>query len=96
MTYTLYPAILGVLGLISAWLVYLKVKNSPEGEGKVKEISDEIHKGAMVFMAREYRPLTIFAIICIALGLYFSYYRDQMTNKGYPKIIEREEFHNNK
>ena len=71
MTYTLYPAILGVLGLVSAWLVYLKVKNSPEGEGKVKEISDEIHKGAMVFMAREYRPLAIFAIICI-IALFFS------------------------
>ena len=40
--YTLFPAILGILGLGSAWLVYLYVKNSPEGDGKVKEIADEI------------------------------------------------------
>ena len=67
--YTLIPAILGVLGLGSAWLVYLYVKSSPEGDGKPKEIADEIHAGAMVFMAREYKPLSIFAVIC-AVALY--------------------------
>ncbi len=67
--YTIIPAILGILGLGSAWLVYLYVRNSPEGDGKVKEIADEIHSGAMVFMAREYRPLSIFGLIC-AIALY--------------------------
>ena len=42
------PIILGILGLLSAFFVYLKVKSSPEGTGKVKEIGDEIHLGAMV------------------------------------------------
>ena len=32
-------------------------------------ISDEIHFGAMVFMAREYRPLSLFALMC-AIALY--------------------------
>ncbi len=71
MSYTLYPTILGILGLIAAWLVYLKVKSSPEGDGKVKEIADEIHSGAMIFMAREYKPLAIFAVLCI-LALFFT------------------------
>ena len=41
------------------------------GEGKVKEIGDEIHLGAMVFMSAEYSRLAIFCIICI-LALWFS------------------------
>ena len=67
----LLPIVLGVLGLLSAWAVYIKVKSSPEGSGKVKEIGDEIHLGAMVFMASEYKRLAVFCLVCI-LGLYFS------------------------
>ena len=65
------PIILGILGLLSAYFVYLKVKASPEGTGKVKEIGDEIHLGAMVFMASEYKRLAIFCAFCI-VALYFS------------------------
>ena len=65
------PIILGILGLLSAYFVYLKVRSSPEGSGKVKEIGDEIHLGAMVFMASEYKRLAIFCLICL-VALYFS------------------------
>ena len=44
--YNVIPALLGILGLGSAWLVYLYVQNSPEGDGKVKEIL--IHKDEQV------------------------------------------------
>merc|ERR1712127_806943 len=62
---------LGLLGLLSAYAVYLKVKSSPEGDGRVKEIGDEIHLGAMVFMSAEYKRLAVFCLICI-VALYFS------------------------
>ena len=65
------PIFLGILGLLSAYFVYLKVKASPEGAGRVKEIGDEIHLGAMVFMASEYKRLALFCIVCI-VALYFS------------------------
>ena len=65
------PIILGLLGLLSAYFVYVKVKSSPEGSGKVKEIGDEIHLGAMVFMASEYKRLALFCIVCI-VALFFS------------------------
>ena len=65
------PIALGILGLLSAYIVYLKVKSSPEGSGKVKEIGDEIHLGAMVFMASEYKRLSLFCLVCI-VALYFS------------------------
>ena len=67
----LIPPILGLLGLFSAFLVYLKVKNSPEGDGLVKEIGDEIHLGAMVFISAEYKRLGLFCVVCI-VALYFS------------------------
>ena len=71
MPYSLMPVILGLLGLLSAYMVYLKVRSSSEGEGRVKEIGDEIHLGAMVFMSAEYKRLSLFCLVCI-LALYFS------------------------
>ena len=71
MSYSLLPVALGLLGLLSAFIVYLKVKSSSEGDGRVKEIGDEIHLGAMVFMSAEYKRLAVFCLICI-VALYFS------------------------
>ena len=71
MPFSLISVVLGVLGLLSAYLVYLKVRSSSEGEGRVKEIGDEIHLGAMVFMSAEYKRLAIFCVVCI-VALYFS------------------------
>ncbi|MDC1035032.1 sodium-translocating pyrophosphatase [Alphaproteobacteria bacterium] len=71
MPYSLISVALGLLGLLSAYFVYLKVKSSPEGDGRVKEIGDEIHLGAMVFMSAEYKRLAIFCLVCI-IALYFS------------------------
>ena len=61
------PVTLGILGLISAWIIFGLVKRYPEGEGKVVEISASIHKGAMVFMRREYTILVIFVIVVAIL-----------------------------
>ena len=65
------PVTLGILGLISAWVVYGFVKRYPEGDGKVVEISDAIHKGAMVFMRREYTILIAFVVV-VAILIAFS------------------------
>jgi len=65
------PIGLGALGMIAAFLTYMKILQSSGGAGRVKEIADEIHLGAMVFMAAEYKRLAIFCLICI-VALYFS------------------------
>ena len=65
------PVSLGILGLVSAWIVYGYVKRFPEGEGKVVEISSAIHKGSMVFMRREYTILIVFVAI-VAIFIAFS------------------------
>ena len=59
------PVIIGILGLISAFLIFLNIKKQPAGEGRVADIAAEIHLGAMVFMNSEYKRLAIFCVICI-------------------------------
>jgi len=64
------PIGLGLFGLIAAFLVFMNIKSKPAGDGKLKEISDAIHLGAMVFMNSEYKILAIFCAICItAIGI---------------------------
>lgn len=60
------PVGLGVFGLFCGYLVYKKVIAAPAGIGKVVDIGDQIHLGAMVFMKAEYSRLGIFCVVCIA------------------------------
>ena len=71
LTTAVLPISLGILGLVAAFLVYARILQTPAGEGRVKDIADEIHLGAMVFMASEYKRLVIFCVICI-VALYAS------------------------
>ena len=63
----LLPPIFGAFGLVAAAFVYAQVKKYPEGEGKVVEIGNQIHLGAMVFMKREYQMLAMFAAVLMVL-----------------------------
>ena len=71
LTNALLPIAFGAVGMISAFLIYANILKTPSGEGRVKEIADEIHLGAMVFMASEYKRLGIFCLIRIT-ALYAS------------------------
>ncbi len=55
------PVILGVAGLIVAFIIYRIILSYSAGSGKVVEIGEEIHTGAMTFIRREYTILYIFA-----------------------------------
>lgn len=63
----LLPPIFGIVGLIAAFVVYGLVMRYDEGTDAVKKIGDAIHKGAMVFMRREYTMLGIFAAALLVL-----------------------------
>ncbi|PHR57231.1 MAG: sodium-translocating pyrophosphatase [Robiginitomaculum sp.] len=64
---TTLPLIVGAVGLICAFVLYLIVKKYPEGDDAIKKIGDQIHLGAMVFMKREYKMLAVFLIILIVI-----------------------------
>ncbi len=59
----LIPTLFGIIGLVAAYFIFQKVKEYPEGDAKVKEIGDQIHLGAMVFMRTEYRILMWFVVV---------------------------------
>ncbi|WP_424947486.1 sodium-translocating pyrophosphatase [Candidatus Spongiihabitans sp.] len=61
------PVMLGAAGLLVALLIYKMVLKYPAGEGKVADIAQQIHRGAMVFMRREYTYLLAFVVIVAAL-----------------------------
>jgi K(+)-stimulated pyrophosphate-energized sodium pump len=71
LTNAILPIAFGVFGLVAAFMIYANILKTPSGEGRVKEIADEIHLGAMVFMASEYKRLAVFCLICI-VALYAS------------------------
>ena len=62
-SYALIPIVLGVIGLLAALIVYRAVLSFPEGTGKVVDIANQIHRGALVFMRREYTYLLIFVVV---------------------------------
>jgi len=67
MTHTAIPVVLGITGLVGAWLLYRLVLRYPEGSGRVSEIGQAIHLGAMVFLKREYSILIVFVLVVAAL-----------------------------
>lgn len=54
--------ILGIFGLLVAGFIYSRIRRQSGGEGKVAEIAEQIHSGAMVFMKREFKLLIPFVI----------------------------------
>ena len=60
------PPILGVVGLVIAFVIYTLMSRAPAGEGKITDIAEQIHIGAMVFMHREYKLLLAFSAVLVA------------------------------
>ena len=64
------PISISALGLISAWYIFSLVISAPAGEGKVREIADAIHLGAMVFIRKEYSVLAVFVLLVFIVLAY--------------------------
>ena len=58
---------LGVLGLFIVVIIYQWITKQDGGSGAVKKIGEQIHIGAIVFMKREYKMLSIFALVLLVL-----------------------------
>ncbi len=59
------PPILGMVGLVIAFIIYTVMSRASDGEEKVRGIAKQIHIGAMVFMHREYKMLAAFAAVLV-------------------------------
>ncbi|MBI4773549.1 MAG: sodium-translocating pyrophosphatase [Deltaproteobacteria bacterium] len=68
--WTVYAPFLGGFGIVVAFLIYSYVKNQPNGNETMQELEAMIHKGAMVFLKREYSILFFFAAaVFVLLGI---------------------------
>ena len=71
MNSSLLPPLLGVFGMLVAFVVYKLVMQYPDGEDKVKKIGDQIHTGALTFMKTEYKILLAFVVVLVVLAHLF-------------------------
>ncbi len=69
------PPLMGIIGMVVAYLLYGMVMKYPEGDASIKKIGDQIHEGAMVFMKREYSILLMFLAAQIVLTFIFLDYK---------------------
>ncbi|MBX2989433.1 MAG: sodium-translocating pyrophosphatase [Bdellovibrionaceae bacterium] len=66
----LTPVIAGAVGLVFALILYFRVKSLPTGNETMNRIAGYIREGAMAFLFREYKVLTVYAVVvALALGL---------------------------
>ncbi len=73
---TVYAPFLGILSLVIAFLLYLYVKQQPNGNPMMQELEKMIHEGAMAFLKKEYSILAIFiAVVFILLGILLGEWR---------------------
>ena len=67
MSSSIYIPLIGLLGIIFAYVTFTMVKRRPEGTERMKEIAEEIHLGAMVFLRREYSIIIIFVVVVFVI-----------------------------
>lgn len=63
----------GAAGLVVTFFVYLHIKRLPEGSARMVEIAGLIHRGAMVYLKRQYVILAAFvAFVAAALAVFIN------------------------
>lgn len=73
MEYFLAP-LTGVIGIIFAIILWIRISNIYPGNTRMQEIAAAIHEGAMAFISREYRTLSIFAfVLFFVLGFFINW-----------------------
>ncbi|HEY6880675.1 MAG TPA: sodium/proton-translocating pyrophosphatase, partial [Polyangiales bacterium] len=64
----------GVLALVVALGLYIRVKSLPEGNAAMQRIARYIREGAMAFLVREYKVLGLYAVV--VSGALFALFKD--------------------
>jgi K(+)-stimulated pyrophosphate-energized sodium pump len=58
---------ISILGILYAGITASKIMDKDKGTPKIREISEAIHQGAMTFLYKEYRILSVFLVIVAAI-----------------------------
>ncbi len=75
MDYVILVPIAGVIGILFALYLWVRVSREDAGTERMQEIAAAIHEGAMAFLNREYRTLAIFALVLfLVIGSFISWF----------------------
>jgi len=67
--------VVGILALLFSFRLIRVILSKPEGSEKVKEIAEQIHKGAMAFLNKEYKLMFVFMILIVAIFIVLDIYK---------------------
>ncbi|MFN7728019.1 MAG: sodium-translocating pyrophosphatase [Bdellovibrio sp.] len=70
-TLLMTPILAGIIGMIVALGLYLRVKSQPAGNEMMNRIAGYIREGAMAFLVREYKVLAIYSVV-VGAALFFA------------------------
>jgi len=76
MDFSISMALVSLVGLVTAFIFARMVSKMPAGNDRMKEIADAIRDGAMAFLGREYRVLSVFVVV---IALIFFLFLDNKT-----------------
>ena len=84
MNYPLLMALVSVVALVAAFIFAALIVQKDEGNEKMKEIAQSIYEGAMAFLMREYRVISIFVLVlALILGLFLDNTDTAAVNEGW-------------
>lgn len=70
-SYLMAPSLAGGVGLVFALVLYIRVKMQEVGNDEMNRISQYVREGSMAFLSREYKVLSIYAVV-VAVALAFA------------------------
>ncbi len=76
MDISVIPPLAGVVAIIVAAYFAHFVLSKSAGNKRMKELMDSIHRGAMTFLNEEYKIISVFVVVVMALLLVVSHYTD--------------------
>lgn len=64
------PLIVGPIALLVALFFYFRVKAQPDGNETMNRIGNYVREGSMAFLSREYKVLSVYSLVVMALLFY--------------------------
>jgi K(+)-stimulated pyrophosphate-energized sodium pump len=62
-----------VLALLFAWIFYRSMKKAPAGNDRMQEIAQYVREGAMAYLGRQYKVVTIVFLVLVLLLAFLAY-----------------------
>ncbi|NLU11004.1 MAG: sodium-translocating pyrophosphatase [Tepidanaerobacter acetatoxydans] len=70
----IWAPVMGIVALAFVFILAARVTKNPAGNAKMQEISGAIHEGAMAFLFREYRILSVFVtVMFVVIGFFINW-----------------------